>query len=349
MILTMATYRDAGVDIQRGDEFIRRIGPMVRSTFRPEVLGDIGGFGGLFRFPSDRYREPVLVSGTDGVGTKIKMAALMKRHETIGIDLVAMCVNDIIVSGAEPLFFLDYLATGHLDVKVGEAIVQGIAEGCRQAECALIGGETAEMPSCYPEGEYDLAGFAVGVVEQADMLGQEKIQPGDVVIGVGSSGLHSNGYSLARRVVFEVKGWTPETRVPGLSEPVGEALLKPTVIYVKLVKVLLQESRLHGLAHITGGGITGNMPRIIPEHCQAVVNRSTWKSPQLFSILQEAGAIDQEEMFRVFNMGIGLVVVGPAEESSRIMTVIQKQGMTGWVIGEIRPRSSTEPKFMYGD
>ena len=207
----MATYREAGVDIQRGDEFVRRIGPMVRSTFRPEVMGDIGGFGGLFRFPSDRYREPILVSGTDGVGTKLKMASLMNRHDSIGIDLVAMCVNDIIVSGAEPLFFLDYLATGHLEVEVGEAIIQGIAEGCRQAECALIGGETAEMPSCYPQGEYDLAGFAVGVVERSEMLGQEKIQSGDVLIGVGSSGLHSNGYSLARRVAFEVQGWSPET------------------------------------------------------------------------------------------------------------------------------------------
>jgi phosphoribosylformylglycinamidine cyclo-ligase len=346
----MATYREAGVDIQRGDEFVRRIGPMVRSTFRPEVLGDIGGFGGLFRFPSERYREPVLVSGTDGVGTKVKLATLMNRHDTIGIDLVAMCVNDIVVSGAEPLFFLDYLATGHLEVNVGEAIIQGIAEGCRQAECALIGGETAEMPSCYPAGEYDLAGFAVGVVERADILGKEKIHPGDAVIGVSSSGLHSNGYSLARQVTFELQGWNPEIRVPGLPESVGEALLRPTFIYVKLVKALLAKSRLHGLAHITGGGITGNVPRIIPDHCQAVIHRNTWKSPPLFAVLQEAGAIDQEEMFRVFNMGIGLVVVAPAEESSRIVTTIQEQGMSGWVIGEIRHRSSSEqPPFVYDD
>ncbi|MCA9421438.1 MAG: phosphoribosylformylglycinamidine cyclo-ligase, partial [Nitrospira sp.] len=288
----MATYREAGVDIERGDEFIKRIGSMVRSTFRPEVLGDIGGFGGLFRFPSDRYREPILVSGTDGVGTKVKMATLMNRHDSIGIDLVAMCVNDIIVSGAEPLFFLDYLATGHLEVEVGEAIIQGIAEGCRQAGCALIGGETAEMPSCYPQGEYDLAGFAVGVVERSEMLGPEKIQTGDVLIGVGSSGLHSNGYSLARKVALELKGWFPETRVPGLSETVGEALLKPTLIYVKLVKALLAKSRLHGLAHITGGGITGNVPRVIPELCQAVIDRGTWEPLSLFSVLQEAGAID---------------------------------------------------------
>jgi len=343
----MATYREAGVDIQQGDEFVRRIGPMVRSTFRPEVLGDIGGFGGLFRFPSDRYREPILVSGTDGVGTKVKMATLMNRHDSIGIDLVAMCVNDIIVSGAEPLFFLDYLATGHLEVEVGEAIIQGIAEGCRQAGCALIGGETAEMPSCYPKGEYDLAGFAVGVVERSEMLGQEKTQSGDVLIGVGSSGLHSNGYSLARRVVFEVQGWSPETHVPELAGSIGEALLSPTLIYVKLAKALLAGSRLHGLAHITGGGITGNVPRVIPDHCQAVIDRHTWKPPALFSVLQQAGAIDQEEMFRVFNMGIGLVVVGPSEQSSRIISIIHEQGMTGWVIGDIRDRTSSEPKLTY--
>ena len=343
----MATYREAGVDIQRGDEFVRRIGPMVRSTFRPEVLGDIGGFGGLFRFPSERYREPILVSGTDGVGTKVKMATLMNRHDSIGIDLVAMCVNDIIVSGAEPLFFLDYLATGHLEVDVGEAIIQGIAEGCRQAECALIGGETAEMPSCYPAGEYDLAGFAVGVVERSEMLGQEKIHSGDVLIGVGSSGLHSNGYSLARRVVFDLQGWSAETHVPELAESVGEALLRPTVIYVKLVKALLAGSRLHGLAHITGGGITGNVPRIIPDQYQVVIDRHAWQPPALFSVLQQAGTIEQEEMFRVFNMGIGLVVVGPPEESNRILGIIQEQGMTGWVIGEIRDRSSSEPNLTY--
>jgi phosphoribosylformylglycinamidine cyclo-ligase len=343
----MATYREAGVDIQQGDEFVRRIGPMVRSTFRPEVLGDIGGFGGLFRFPSERYREPILVSGTDGVGTKLKMAGLMNRHDSIGIDLVAMCANDIIVSGAEPLFFLDYLATGHLEMEVGEAIIQGIAEGCRQAECALIGGETAEMPSCYPQGEYDLAGFAVGVVERSEMLGQEKVQSGDVLIGVGSSGLHSNGYSLARRVAFEVRGWSPETLVPELSESVGEALLKPTLIYVKLVKGLLAGSRLHGLAHITGGGITGNVPRVIPEQCQAVIDRHTWEPLPLFTVLQQAGSIEQDEMFRVFNMGVGLVVVGPSEETSRMMSIIQKHGMTGWVIGEVRDRPSSEPKLTY--
>jgi phosphoribosylformylglycinamidine cyclo-ligase len=343
----MTTYRDAGVDIQRGDEFVKRIGPLVRSTFRPEVMGDLGGFGGLFRFPSERYREPILVSGTDGVGTKVKLARMMNRHDTIGIDLVAMCVNDILVSGAEPLFFLDYLATGHLEIDVAEAIVQGIAEGCRQAECALIGGETAEMPSCYPAGEYDLAGFSVGVVERSEMLGKEKIQLGDVVIGVASSGLHSNGYSLARRVLFEEQGWTPETQVPGLNELLGEALLRPTMIYVKLVKALLGISQLHGLAHITGGGITGNFPRILPEDCVAVIDRKSWEPGSIFKVIQQAGKIDVEEMFQVFNMGVGLIIVAPSDEAAKILETIQGQGMAGSVIGEIDPHSSSNAKLTY--
>ena len=343
----MTTYREAGVDIQRGDEFVKRIGPLVRSTFRPEVMGDLGGFGGLFRFPSEKYREPILVSGTDGVGTKVKLARMMNRHDTIGIDLVAMCVNDILVSGAEPLFFLDYLATGHLEVDVAEALVQGIAEGCRQAECALIGGETAEMPSCYPEAEYDLAGFAVGVVERSDMLGKEKIQIGDVVIGVASSGLHSNGFSLARRVLFNEQGWTPDTQVPDLSELLGEALLRPTLIYVKLVKALTQLCCLHGLAHITGGGITGNLPRILPEGCGVVIDRKSWKPAPIFAVIQQAGNIEQEEMFQVFNMGVGLIVVAPANEAGKILATIQEQGLAGWVLGKIDPCSSPNSKLTY--
>ncbi len=343
----MTTYRDAGVDIQRGDEFVKRIGPLVRSTFRPEVIGDVGGFGGLFRFPSDRYREPILVSGTDGVGTKVKLAQAMNRHETVGIDLVAMCVNDILVSGAEPLFFLDYLATGHLELDVAEALVQGIAEGCRQAECALIGGETAEMPSCYSEGEYDLAGFAVGVVERSEMLGKEKIQQGDVVIGVASSGIHSNGYSLARKVLFEEQGWTPEKQVADLSELLGEALLRPTTIYVKLVKALLANGHLHGLAHITGGGITGNLPRILPDDYAVVIDRASWQPLSLFKVIQQAGKIDQEEMFKVFNMGVGLIVVAPSNQVDMILKTIQEQGIAGWVMGEICPLRSSQSQLTY--
>ncbi|MDR4495340.1 MAG: phosphoribosylformylglycinamidine cyclo-ligase [Nitrospirales bacterium] len=345
----MATYREAGVDIDRGDEFVHRIGSLVQKTFRPEVIGGLGGFGGLFRFPAERYQEPILVSGTDGVGTKVKIATMMGKHDSIGIDLVAMCVNDIIVSGAEPLFFLDYLATGRLDVSVAEAVVSGIVEGCQQAECALIGGETAEMPSCYPPGEYDIAGFAVGVVERAKMLGQERVVPGDVLIGVGSTGLHSNGYSLARRVCFQDQGWSHETIMPELSGSIGEALLAPTRIYVKLVKALLTEDYLHGIAHITGGGLTGNVPRILAEHCQAVIDRTQWVPLPLFSVLQDAGHIERGEMYRVFNMGIGLVLVCSPEYSTPVLDVITQQGLPGFLIGEIRQRASGAVPLVYAD
>ncbi len=345
----MATYREAGVDIDRGDEFVHRISPLVQKTFRPEVIGGLGGFGGLFRFPSEQYREPILVSGTDGVGTKVKIATMTNKHDSIGIDLVAMCVNDIIVSGAEPLFFLDYLATGKLDVSVAEAIVSGIVEGCQQAECALIGGETAEMPSCYPPGEYDMAGFAVGVVERAKMLGHEKIQPGDALIGVGSTGLHSNGYSLARRVCFEEQGWSPDTRVPELSTTIGEALLTPTRIYVKLVKSLLAKSYLHGVAHITGGGLTGNVPRIFREECQAVIDRSQWTPNPLFAVLQQAGKIERGEMYRVFNMGIGLVVVCQSQHVAAVLDLIAGQGLPGFLIGEMRQRTPGAVPLVYAN
>ena len=345
----MSTYREAGVDIDRGDEFVRRISPLVQKTFRPEVMGGLGGFGGLFRFPAEQYREPILVSGTDGVGTKVKMATMMDKHDSIGIDLVAMCVNDIIVSGAEPLFFLDYLATGRLEVSVAEAIVSGIVEGCQQAECALIGGETAEMPSCYPPGEYDLAGFAVGVVEREKMLGQEKVKPRDVLIGVASSGLHSNGYSLARRVCFEEQNWTPETILPELATPIGEALLTPTRIYVKLVKALLAKEYLHGVAHITGGGLTGNVPRIYSGDCQAVIDRTQWTPPPLFSVLQQAGSIERGEMYRVFNMGIGLVLVCRPEDATAVMDVVTEQGLSGFLIGEIRQRSTGAVPLVYAN
>lgn len=345
----MATYREAGVDIDRGDEFVHRIGSLVQKTFSPEVMGGLGGFGGLFRFPTERYREPILVSGTDGVGTKVKIAVMMDRHDSIGIDLVAMCVNDIIVSGAEPLFFLDYLATGRLEVSVAEAIVSGMVEGCQQAECALIGGETAEMPSCYPEGEYDIAGFAVGVVERSKMIGKEHVKPGDVLIGVGSTGLHSNGYSLARRVCFQDQGWSHKTTIPELSGTIGEALLTPTRIYVKLVKALLAKEYLHGVAHITGGGLTGNVPRILAEQCQAVIDRTRWVPLPLFSVLQDAGHIERGEMYRVFNMGIGLVLVCSPEDSTSVLNMIDQEGLPGFLIGEIRQRSSGAVPLVYAN
>jgi phosphoribosylformylglycinamidine cyclo-ligase len=331
----MTTYRQAGVDIESGNEFVRRITPLVRSTFRPEVLTDLGGFGGLFRFEASRYRDPVLVSGTDGVGTKLKIACMMDRHDTVGIDLVAMCVNDVAVSGAEPLFFLDYLATGKLSVSQAEAIVRGIAEGCRQAGCALIGGETAEMPSFYAEGEYDLAGFAVGVVERLKIIDGREIAPDDVLIGLVSTGLHSNGYSLARRVLFDEARLSVESRLDDLDQPLGEALLTPARIYVKTILELTAGFPIKGIAHITGGGLTDNLPRILPMRCRARIHRGTWPVLPIFSVLRERGRIEEEEMFRVFNMGIGLVLVVTSDCANQVILAAAKLGDRAYRIGEI--------------
>jgi phosphoribosylformylglycinamidine cyclo-ligase len=331
----MTTYRQAGVDIESGNEFVRRIMPLVRSTFRPEVLTDLGGFGGLFRFEASRYRDPVLVSGTDGVGTKLKIACMMDRHDTVGIDLVAMCVNDVAVSGAEPLFFLDYLATGKLSVSQGEAIVRGIAEGCRQAGCALIGGETAEMPSFYAEGEYDLAGFAVGVVERLKIIDGREIAPDDVLIGLVSTGLHSNGYSLARRVLFDEARLSVESRLDDLDRPLGEVLLTPARIYVKTILGLIAGFPIKGIAHITGGGLTDNLPRILPMRCRARIHRGTWPVLPIFSVLRERGRIEEEEMFRVFNMGIGLVLVVTSDCANQVILAAAKLGDRAYRIGEI--------------
>src|SRR6478736_1548978 len=298
----MTTYREAGVDMDAGDEFVDRIKPLVRSTFRPEVLTDLGGFGGLFRLQSKQYTDPVLVSGTDGVGTKLKIAFLMDRHDTVGIDLVAMCVNDVAVSGAEPLFFLDYFATGKLSVAKAESVVKGIAEGCRQAGCALIGGETAEMPSFYPDGEYDLAGFAVGVVDRPKVIDGRSIVPGDALIGLASTGLHSNGYSLARRVLLDRAGLTMTSLLPDLDQPLGDVLLTPTRIYAKQVLALIQEYPVNGIAHITGGGITENLPRVFPPGVRAQVQRSAWSIPPIFQPMARLGQVDREGMYRVFHM-----------------------------------------------
>ncbi|MCP9440008.1 MAG: phosphoribosylformylglycinamidine cyclo-ligase [Nitrospira sp.] len=343
----MTTYREAGVDIDAGDEFVERIKPLVRSTFRPEVLTDLGGFGGLFGLRAEQYKEPVLVSGTDGVGTKLKIAFLMDRHDTVGIDLVAMCVNDIVVSGAEPLFFLDYFATGTLSVATAQNVVKGIVEGCRQAGCALIGGETAEMPSFYRDGEYDLAGFAVGVVEKANIIDGRSIAPGDMVVGLASSGLHSNGYSLARHVLFEREKLTVESRVPELDRPVGEALLTPTRIYVKSVLSLVREFSIKGLAHVTGGGITENLPRILPAGVKARVDRRAWAVPPVFTVLSKLGKIEREEMYRVFNMGIGMVLVVPPAVADRVVARAADCGECAHVIGEIIASPSGEPEVEY--
>ncbi len=343
----MTTYREAGVDIDAGDEFVDRIKPLVRSTFRPEVMADLGGFGGLFNLQAKKYQDPVLVSGTDGVGTKLKIAFMMDKHDTVGIDLVAMCVNDIVVSGAEPLFFLDYFATGKLAVPKAREVVAGIAEGCRQAGCALIGGETAEMPSMYADGEYDLAGFAVGVVDKPKIIDGKSIQPGDAVIGLASSGLHSNGFSLARRVFFDKAKLTVGSRASDLDRPLGEVLLTPTRIYAKQILALIQEFPIKGIAHITGGGITENLPRVFPAGVRAKISRKAWTVPPIFLMLSRLGQVDREEMYRVFNMGIGLILVVPAASTSALLAKAASLGDRGWVIGEIV--AGQEPEVEYVD
>jgi len=345
----MTTYRDAGVDIDAGDEFVDRIKPLVRSTFRPEVLTDLGGFGGLFRLQAKKYEDPVLVSGTDGVGTKLKIAFLMDRHDTVGIDLVAMCVNDIAVSGAEPLFFLDYFATGKLAVPKAQQVVSGIAEGCRQAGCALIGGETAEMPSMYADGEYDLAGFAVGVVDKSKIIDGSTIKPGDSIIGLASTGLHSNGFSLARHVLFDKARLTVTTELPELDRPLGDVLLTPTRIYAKQILSLIHACPIKGIAHITGGGITENLPRVFPEGVRAKINRKAWSVPPIFHVMSRLGQVDREEMYRVFNMGIGLIMVVPTDAVAAVLEKATTLGDHGWLIGEIVAASDGKPEVEYVD
>ena len=328
-------YKKAGVDIDAGNEFVRRIRPLVRSTFRPEVLTDIGGFGGLFRFDPKRYRDPVLVSGTDGVGTKLRIAFLMGRHDTVGIDLVAMCVNDVAVCGAEPLFFLDYLAVGKLAVGKAESIIAGIAEGCRQAGCALIGGETAEMPGFYADEEYDLGGFAVGVVERDQLIDGSRVRPGDALIGLASTGLHSNGYSLARRVLLDEAKMSLVEPVTGEGDVLGEVLLRPTRIYVKTIRALVESGDIRAIAHITGGGLTENIPRVLPKGCRAVITRGSWTQPPVFGLIQSRGRVADEEMFRVFNMGVGLVLAVPPDQADKVMKLAGKQGDKAFRIGMI--------------
>jgi phosphoribosylformylglycinamidine cyclo-ligase len=327
------TYKSAGVDIEAGNRFVRLIRPMVRRTYRPEVLADIGGFGALFSFPAKKYRDPVLVSSTDGVGTKLRVAFLAGKHDTVGIDLVAMSVNDIVVQGAEPLFFLDYFGTGKLSLSVSAQVIRGIARGCREAGCALIGGETAEMPSFYREGEYDLAGFAVGVAERAKIITGAAVRSGDQLIGLASSGLHSNGYSLARKILFERLSLQVRSRIRGLKRPLGAELLIPTRIYVKTVLNLLRDFPVHGIAHITGGGFTDNIPRILPKGLRAVIRRGTWPVPPIFRILQEGGRVSEAEMFRTFNNGIGLVLVVPPSRAEPICRRLKTLGEKAFRIG----------------
>jgi phosphoribosylformylglycinamidine cyclo-ligase len=327
------TYKDAGVDIEAGDELVERIKPAVKRSLRPEVIGGLGGFGALFEIPLDRYRKPVLVSGTDGVGTKLRLAIDTGRHDTIGIDLVAMCVNDVVVQGAEPLFFLDYYATGKLSVNVAESVIKGIVEGCVQAGAALIGGETAEMPGMYAAGDYDLAGFCVGIVEKDGIIDGSKTRPGDVIIGLPSSGPHSNGYSLIRKLLASAKA-TPATKLEGGS--LYDALLTPTRIYVKPLLALAKSVPVRSFAHITGGGLTENIPRVVPDGLEVLLSAQTWTRPPVFNWLQRAGNIPADEMYRTFNCGIGMTVGVSAEHCERALKVLRDHGEQPSVIGEVR-------------
>jgi phosphoribosylformylglycinamidine cyclo-ligase len=327
------TYKDAGVDMEAGDELVERIKPAVKRSMRPEVLAGLGGFGALFEIPVDRYRKPVLVSGTDGVGTKLRLAIETGRHETIGIDLVAMCANDVVVQGAEPLFFLDYYATGKLSVAVAEIVIKGIVEGCVQAGAALIGGETAEMPGMYAEGDYDLAGFCVGIVEKDDIIDGSRTRSGDVVIGLPASGPHSNGYSLIRKLLQTAKA-TATTKID--SGLLYDALLAPTRIYVKSLLALTKTVKVHGFAHITGGGLTENIPRVIPTGLEVVLSAQTWQRPAVFDWLQKAGNIANAEMYRTFNCGIGMIACVGAEHADKALQSLRSAGENPVVIGEVR-------------
>ena len=328
------TYKDAGVDIDAGNELVERIRPLVKQTQRPEVLAGLGGFGGMFALPPGRYREPVLVSGTDGVGTKLMLAQHLNCHTTIGIDLVAMCVNDVLVQGAEPLFFLDYFACGKLDNDVASAVIEGIAEGCLQAGAALIGGETAEMPDMYSEGEYDLAGFTVGAVEREDLIDGSDIASGDAIIGIASSGPHSNGYSLIRKVLDR----SPNSEIEG--SPASERLLAPTRIYVKPILALMQSVKVKGLAHITGGGITENIPRVLQDSVNAEIDTKSWSPGPVFDWLAEHGNIETSEMRRTFNCGVGMVVIVDSADADETVRILNEQGENAWKAGQIIPAAA---------
>ncbi len=326
------SYKDAGVDINAGNALVERIKPEVKRTTRAEVIGGLGGFGALCAIPS-KYKEPVLVSGTDGVGTKLRLAIDLKNHDTIGIDLVAMCVNDLVVQGAEPLFFLDYYATGKLDVDVAADVVKGIADGCVQSGCALVGGETAEMPGMYHAGDYDLAGFCVGVVEKSEIIDGSRVKNGDALIALGSSGPHSNGYSLVRKVI-DVAGVNPATELLD-NKPLSEHVLAPTKIYVKSVLALIKQADVHAIAHLTGGGFWENIPRVLPKNTKAVIDEKSWKWPSVFNWLQEKGNIDTYEMYRTFNCGVGMVIALPQEQVETALAILKQAGENAWLIGHI--------------
>ncbi|HHE9463937.1 phosphoribosylformylglycinamidine cyclo-ligase [Haemophilus influenzae] len=335
---TQLSYKDAGVDIHAGNELVERIKGDVKRTRRSEVLGGLGGFGALCALPT-KYKEPILVSGTDGVGTKLRLAIDLKKHDTIGQDLVAMCVNDLIVQGAEPLFFLDYYATGKLDVDVAASVIKGIADGCEMSGCALVGGETAEMPGMYHEGDYDLAGFCVGVVERSEIIDGTAVKTGDTLIALGSSGAHSNGYSLIRKVL-EVSGANPADLLEG--KPLSEHLLAPTKIYVKSILQLIKQTEVHAIAHLTGGGFWENIPRVLPDNTKAVIDESSWQWSAIFNWLQEKGNISRYEMYRTFNCGVGMVIALPEKEVETAIALLEQAGEKAWVIGKIAPLGEGE-------
>ena len=335
---TQLSYKDAGVDIHAGNELVERIKGDVKRTRRPEVMGGLGGFGALCALPT-KYKEPILVSGTDGVGTKLRLAIDLKKHDTIGQDLVAMCVNDLIVQGAEPLFFLDYYATGKLDVDVAASVIKGIADGCEMSGCALVGGETAEMPGMYHEGDYDLAGFCVGVVEKSEIIDGTAVKTGDTLIALGSSGAHSNGYSLIRKML-EVSGANPADLLEGKS--LSEHLLAPTKIYVKSILQLIKQTDVHAIAHLTGGGFWENIPRVLPNNTKAVIDESSWQWPAIFNWLQEKGNISRYEMYRTFNCGVGMVIALPEKEVETALALLEQAGEKAWVIGKIAPLGEGE-------
>ncbi|MEW5734898.1 MAG: phosphoribosylformylglycinamidine cyclo-ligase [Thermodesulfobacteriota bacterium] len=341
------SYADAGVDIDKGNRFVDIIKGIVKSTPRSGVMGDIGGFGGFYSLNTAAYDRPVLVSSTDGVGTKLKIASLMKKHDTVGIDLVAMVVNDIAVQGAKPLFFLDYLATGKLDLAVATAIIEGIAEGCRQANCALVGGETAEMPDMYKPDEYDLAGFGVGIVDNSRIIDGSSVAVGNQLVGVASSGLHSNGFSLVREIVINRKKIPLDKVVDELSAPLGEVLLTPTKIYSETIQKLLRQVQINGIAHITGGGIIDNLPRVMPKSCKAVIRRGSWDVPPIFDFLAREGGVTDEEMLRTFNNGLGLIAIVPKAVCQDAVQLLEAFGEKAWVIGDVAERRGDEPRIQW--
>jgi len=338
------TYQQAGVDIEKGNELVERIKSVAKRTRRPEVLAGLGGFGGLFEIPVDRFKQPVLVSGTDGVGTKLKLAIDSGKHQGIGIDLVAMCVNDLLVCGAEPLYFLDYYATGQLDVEIAEAVIASIGQGCEQAGMALIGGETAEMPDMYQQGDYDLAGFAVGIVDKPNIIDGSKVRDGDCLLAMASTGPHANGYSLIRKIL-EVNDLNLDQEIDG--KPLLEHLLAPTQIYAQAIKFLLEKIDVHALAHITGGGLTENLPRVLPENHNAMIELKNWQWPEIFQFLQQQGNVEQQEMLRTFNCGIGMVAVIDEQSVNQAQQILDRLGIDSWCLGRVEKTECAKAEVKY--